>query len=51
MGVAGMSNPQGFLSQFNEAGQIKHRSLPAILIAGPAHMSQIEHQQVSMLSL
>ena len=46
LGAAGaVGNPQPLLlSQLNEAGQIKHRSLPAIPIAGPALTGQIEHR-------
>ena len=37
--VAGTGNPQSFLlSQLNKTGQIEHRSLPTIFIAGPPHM-------------
>lgn len=32
------------LRQLNEAGQIEHRNLPVIAIAGLVHMDQIEHR-------
>ena len=44
LGAAGAGNLQALLGQLNQAGQIKHRSLPAIPIAGPAFTGQIEHR-------
>ena len=46
MGAAGAGNPQALLSQLNQAGQIEHRSSPAIPIAGPAFTGQIEHRSL-----
>ena len=42
--AAGAGNLQALLGQLNQAGQIKHRSFPAIPIAGPALMGQIKHR-------
>ena len=44
LGAAGAGNLQALLGQLNQAGQIKHRSLPAIPIVGPALMGQIKHR-------
>ena len=44
LGAAGAGNPQALLGQLNQAGQIEHRSSPAIPIAGPAFTGQIEHR-------
>ena len=44
LGAAGAGNPQALLGQLNQAGQIEHRSSPAIPIAWPAFTGQIEHR-------
>ena len=46
LGAAGTGNPQALLGQLNQAGQIEHRSSPAIPIAGPALMGQIKHRSL-----
>ena len=46
LGAAGACNPLSLLSQLNKAGKIQHRNLPPILIAGPAHTSQIKHRSL-----